>query len=98
MSLPDILETLIREWRRRSPTLARAFDFELLIDHAQYPARQQIRQAGESDAAFIRRLCRFAGLFWFIRAGKRDGTDSDTPVHTLVFCDNPMLLPQSPAG
>ncbi|MBT1538274.1 type VI secretion system tip protein VgrG [Ralstonia solanacearum] len=98
MSLPDILETLIREWRRRSPTLARAFDFELLIDHAQYPARQQTRQAGESDAAFIRRLCRFAGLFWFIRAGKRDGTDSDTPVHTLVFCDNPMLLPQSPAG
>ncbi|KFX81202.1 type IV secretion protein Rhs, partial [Ralstonia solanacearum] len=47
---------------------------------------------------FIRRLCRFAGIFWFIRAGKRDGADSNTPVHTLVFCDNPMLLPQAPAG
>ncbi|OIT16358.1 type IV secretion protein Rhs [Ralstonia solanacearum] len=98
MSLPDILETLIREWRGRSPTLARAFDFELLIDRAQYPVREQTRQAGESDAAFIRRLCRFAGIFWFIRAGKQDGADSDTPVHTLVFCDNPMSLPQSPAG
>ncbi|WP_412769986.1 type VI secretion system Vgr family protein, partial [Ralstonia pseudosolanacearum] len=98
MSLPNILETLIREWRGRSPTLARSFDFELLIDRAQYPVREQTRQAGESDAAFIRRLCRFAGIFWFIRAGKQDGTDSDTPVHTLVFCDNPMLLPQSPAG
>ncbi|AXV84402.1 type VI secretion system Vgr family protein [Ralstonia solanacearum] len=98
MSLPNTLETLIREWRGRSPTLARSFDFELLIDRAQYPVREQTRQAGESDAAFIRRLCRFAGIFWFIRAGKPDGADSDTPVHTLVFCDNAMLLPQSPAG
>ncbi|MGE1004901.1 type VI secretion system Vgr family protein [Ralstonia pseudosolanacearum] len=98
MSLPNILETLIQEWRGRSPTLARSFDFELLIDRAHYPVREQTRQAGESDAAFIRRLCRFVGIFWFIRAGKRDGTDSDTPVHTLVFCDNPMRLPQSPAG
>ncbi|WP_240435770.1 type VI secretion system Vgr family protein [Ralstonia solanacearum] len=98
MSLPNILETLLQEWRGRSPTLARSFDFELRIDRAQYPVREQTRQAGESDAAFIRRLCRFAGIFWFIRAGKQDGAESDTPVHTLVFCDNPMLLPQSPAG
>ncbi|WP_353627705.1 type VI secretion system Vgr family protein [Ralstonia pseudosolanacearum] len=98
MSVPKILEMLLRECQQRSPALARAFDFELLLDRDRYPEREQTRQADESDAAFIRRLCRREGIFWFVQAGKRDGSKGDTPVHTLVFCDDPMKLSQSPAG
>ncbi|WP_334053745.1 type VI secretion system Vgr family protein, partial [Burkholderia cepacia] len=98
MSVPDILETLLHEWQQRSSALAQAFDFELVLDRNQYPKREQTRQAGESDAAFIRRMCRRDGIFWYTRAGKHDGAAADTPVHTLVFCDDPTKLPQAAAG
>ncbi|WP_338642184.1 type VI secretion system Vgr family protein [Burkholderia pyrrocinia] len=98
MNVPDILESLLHEWQQRSSALAQAFDFELVLDRNQYPKREQTRQADESDAAFIRRLCRRDGIFWYARAGKHDGASTDTPVHTLVFCDDPTKLPQAAAG
>jgi len=97
-SVPEILETLLGEWRERSSAMARMFDFELLLDRSRYPGRAQTLQLDESDSGFLDRLSRHEGIWCFVKAGTRDGASSDTPVHTLVFCDDPMRLPQSPAG
>ncbi|WP_176057456.1 type VI secretion system Vgr family protein [Paraburkholderia sp. BCC1876] len=97
----DILSILLSEWRQRSPTLARAFEFDLSkLDANRYPAREITRQANEPDAAFIRRLLRREGITVFAKAGtaKESRIADDAPVHTLVFCDNPLRLKQAPAG
>ncbi|MGC8069024.1 contractile injection system protein, VgrG/Pvc8 family, partial [Salmonella enterica] len=37
-SMPDIIDTLLKEWQTRSPALARAFDFDLAAtDRSRYP-------------------------------------------------------------
>ncbi|WP_434116055.1 type VI secretion system Vgr family protein [Paraburkholderia caffeinilytica] len=102
-SLPDILETLLREWQQKSPTLGRAFDFDLSgLDRARYPAREQTVQFQESDADFIRRLCRRDGIAWFVAAGARtqamDNRRNSLPVHTLVLFDDAMKLRESTTG
>lgn len=96
----DILSTLLNEWRQRSPALAGAFEFDVsTLDSGRYPARELTRQVNESDAAFIRRLLRRDGITVFAKAGAAKGSGTnDTPVHTLVFCDDPMKLPQTSAG
>jgi type VI secretion system secreted protein VgrG len=103
-NVPDVIEILLREWQKKSPALASAFDFDLSgINRSQYPVRELIFQFHESDADFIRRLCRRDGIAWFTAAGKRgaapsDSGSSDTPVHTLVLFDDSMKLPESAAG
>ncbi|KVN13151.1 type IV secretion protein Rhs [Burkholderia stagnalis] len=102
-SLPDILDVLLHEWRQRSPALARAFEFDLSgLRRERYPARELTRQVNESDAHFIRRLLRRDGATVFAKAGKsgdrNDGAAADTPIHTLVFTDDPMKLPETEAG
>ena len=98
----DILGTLLNEWRQRSPALARAFDFDLSGLRAErYPARELTRQVNESDARFVRRLLRREGITVFAKAwavGNARGTADEQPIHTLVFCDDPLRLPESPAG
>lgn len=103
-SAPDVIETLIGEWQKKSPALARAFDFDLsYIDRSQYPARELTVQFHESDADFIRRLCRREGIAWFVVAGQGGNASAQAdgkspPVHTLVFSDDPMKLQQAGAG
>jgi type VI secretion system secreted protein VgrG len=104
LNVPDVIERLLGEWQKKSPALARAFDFDLAaVNRSQYPVRETIFQFNESDADFVRRLCRRDGIAWFTAAGKRgqdpasDG-NNDSPVHTLVFLDDPMKLPKSAAG
>ncbi|ASL47544.1 hypothetical protein bAD24_III09120 [Burkholderia sp. AD24] len=97
----DILFILLSEWRQRSPTLARAFEFDLsTLDANRYPAREITRQVNEPDAAFIRRLLRREGITVFVKTGlaKQSSITDDAPVHTLMFCDNPMRLKQATAG
>jgi len=103
----DVIEILLKEWQKKSPALARAFDFDLsATDRSQYPVRELTVQFHESDADFIRRLCRREGIAWFTAAGKREqapsagnnASNSDLPIHTLVFFDDPMKLPQAAAG
>ncbi|POR50672.1 late control gene D protein (GPD) [Paraburkholderia eburnea] len=68
----DIIQTLVREWRTKSSTLAATFDIDVSnIDASKYPTREQTLQFDESDADFIRRLCRREGISWFIKAGGR---------------------------
>ncbi|CAB3809070.1 hypothetical protein LMG28688_06914 [Paraburkholderia caffeinitolerans] len=97
----DIIQTLVREWRTRSTTLAATFDIDVSkLDASKYPAREQTLQFEESDADFIRRLCRRDGISWFVKAGGgQGGSDlSEQPFHTLVFFDNVIKLDQAPAG
>ncbi|MDB0520615.1 type VI secretion system Vgr family protein [Ralstonia solanacearum] len=97
-SVPEILGILLAEWQRRSATMGRAFHFQLRLDHSRYPVRAQTLQLDESDHGFIDRLTRREGIFCFVVAGTPDGSEGDTPAHTLVFCDDPMKLPQAQAG
>ncbi|MFL9950158.1 type VI secretion system Vgr family protein [Paraburkholderia agricolaris] len=104
LSVPDVIEKLLGEWQKKSPALARAFDFDLSsLDRAKYPVRETLLQFHESDADFIRRLCRREGIAWFTAAGKRGAAPSadgagESPVHTLVLLDDPMKVPKSSAG
>lgn len=97
----DIIQTLVREWRRKSATLGGTFDLDLsTLDPSTYPAREQTLQFDESDAAFIRRLCRREGIAWFVRAGggQRNTDTATQPFHTLVLFDNAIKLVQASAG
>ncbi|WP_419690053.1 type VI secretion system Vgr family protein [Burkholderia theae] len=101
-SVVDVLTIMLNEWRQRSPALARAFEFDLSsLNRSSYPARELTRQVNESDAKFVRRLLRREGITVFARSGPvkgANGTPNEPPVHTLVFCDDPMHLPEATAG
>jgi len=45
LSVPDVIEKLLGEWQKKSPALARAFDFDLSsLDRAKYPVRETLLQ------------------------------------------------------
>lgn len=98
----DVVQTLVGEWRRNSTVLAGAFYIDVSnVDRAKLPSREQTVQFDESDADFVRRLCRREGIGWFIRAGKpgqkEAGKAGDT-AHTLVLYDNSIKLSRSALG
>ncbi|KAF1036782.1 MAG: Actin cross-linking toxin VgrG1 [Burkholderia lata] len=101
-SVVDILTVMFNEWRQRSPALARAFEFDLsFLNRDRYPPRELTRQVNESDAAFVRRLLRREGISIFAKAGAAKAVTNaqdETPVHTLICCDNPDSLQESAAG
>ena len=98
----DIVQTLVSEWRRKSTVLAGAFYIDASnVDGARVPVREQTVQFNESDADFIRRLCRREGIGWFIRAGKpgqSDAAKAGEPAHTLVLYDNANKLTRAAVG
>jgi type VI secretion system secreted protein VgrG len=96
----DIIQTLVREWRSKSTTLAATFDIDVSkLDASQYPVREQTLQFDESDADFIRRLCRREGIAWYVRAGGSGSSDlGSQPFHTLVLFDNVISLQQASVG
>ena len=98
----DIIQTLVGEWRKNSSVLAGAFYIDVSnVDRAKLPAREQTVQFDESDAAFIRRLCRREGIGWFVRAGKpgqKDPGKAGDMAHTLVLYDNAIKLSRSAVG
>jgi len=103
MSVLDIVGTLVSEWRRKSATLAGAFHIDLSkLDPDRYPVREQTNQFDESDAHFIRRLCRREGIGWFIRAGSATSADANgdgsRTAHSLVLFDNAVKLTQCAGG
>ncbi|WP_246024862.1 type VI secretion system Vgr family protein [Paraburkholderia dinghuensis] len=100
-SVVDILQTLVQEWHRKSVTLAGTFDLDISkLDASRYPAREQTLQFNESDADFVRRLCRRDGIAWFVRTGDRQDTagNSTQPFHTLVLFDDAIKLTQASVG
>ena len=102
LSALDIVQTLVSEWRRRSTVLAGAFYIDVSnVDGARVPVREQTVQFNESDADFIRRLCRREGIGWFIRAGKpgqSGAAKAGEPGHTLVLYDNANKLTRAAVG
>lgn len=101
-SVLDVVCTLVGEWRQISAVLTGAFHLDASnVDRSRLPAREQTVQFEESDAAFIRRLCRREGIGWFVRAGKPGehdpGAAGDT-AHTLVLFDNAAKLKRSAIG
>ncbi|MFX5999155.1 contractile injection system protein, VgrG/Pvc8 family, partial [Acinetobacter baumannii] len=73
------------------------------LEDRRYPMREISHQFNESDAHFIRRLCRREGIAWYVASpqpaadtGRTE--DADVPMHTLVFCDQSALLPRALAG
>ncbi|WP_232729604.1 type VI secretion system Vgr family protein [Herbaspirillum huttiense] len=104
LSVPRILEIMLGEWRQRSPALATAFHFDLDgLEDRRYPVREISHQFNESDAHFIRRLCRREGIAWYVASPQPTAEtgrteDADVPMHALVFCDQSALLPRALAG
>lgn len=106
MSVPAIIGLLLREWRDRSNILAQGFDFDLgLLDVPSYPPREFTHQFHESDAHFIRRLCKREGIGWFVAAGPSSKSLSSPSAanpedagHRLILFDAPLRLPQGRAG
>jgi len=97
----DIIQTLVSEWRRKSATLGATFDLDMSsLSASRYPAREQTVQFDESDADFVRRLCRREGIAWFVRAGSSQNSNdvATQPFHTLVLLDDVIKLKQADAG
>ncbi|GJI99012.1 hypothetical protein RugamoR57_57300 [Duganella caerulea] len=97
----EITNIMISEWRQSNAVLASAFNVESFSLSGSYPARKFTMQSNESDAAFLRRLWKRRGIAWFVRPGQPpgdEGTDSDTPQHTLVLFDDASTLAENAAG
>lgn len=98
----DVVQTLVGEWRQNSTVLAGAFYLDISnVDRAKLPTREQTVQFDESDADFVRRLCRREGIGWFVRAGKpgqKDAGKAGDTAHTLVLYDNAIKLSRSALG
>ena len=98
----DVVKTLVGEWRKNSAVLAGAFYLDAShVDRSKLPIREQTVQFDESDAAFIRRLCRREGVGWFVRAGKpaqNEAGKAGDVAHTLVLYDDAIKLDRSPIG
>lgn len=99
MSEIDIVVAMVGEWRNRNPILARAFEIDTTGISRPCAAREFTMQYNESDAAFVRRLCRRRGISWFIRPVRQGGAGSaPAPIHTLVLFDSPFALARNAAG
>jgi type VI secretion system secreted protein VgrG len=101
----EIVQLLFDEWRHSNSVLGGAFEYELdpLFDMREFPAREQVMQHNESDAAFVRRLLKRRGVPWVFRAGRSRNTvveaaQDHVPAHTLVLFKDSNSLPQNGAG
>ncbi|WP_210642532.1 type VI secretion system tip protein TssI/VgrG [Pseudomonas sp. Tri1] len=81
LSVPDIVARVLKE----HGILADACQFTL---GGQYPERQYCVQYGESDLAFIERICAEVGIHYHFRH-RPDG-------HLLVFGDDQTVFPRLP--
>ena len=94
----DITQTIVDEWRRNNPVLARIFNLDWSHITGTYPARELTVQQNESDADFLRRLWKRRGIAWGMQSGPAASQHQNTPTHTLVLFDDASTLPQNVAG
>ncbi|NUQ78844.1 MAG: type VI secretion system tip protein VgrG [Polyangiaceae bacterium] len=89
LAIPDIVTTLLDEFR---------IAHQWLVDRATHPKLDYKVQYGESDYAFVSRLCEEAGVSFSLERAEERGTVmvlADAPVsktprkNSLVFVDNP---------
>lgn len=101
----DIVETILAEWRQSNSIMAAAFDRELdaNLNLRAYPKREFTMQHNESDAAFIRRILKRAGIAWHFRSGRSNAdaysrSESQVPAHTMVLFDRAEGLKENAAA
>jgi len=93
-SVVEVVSQILDEHIRANGVLASAFRFDIANLHKTYPVRAMLHQAGESDAAFIKRLLRQEGITWHFTSSLEDGN----PVHTLILSDDVQAFKPNPAG
>ena len=79
-TVPAIAKHLLEDW---------LVDHEWRLDPESFPVLEYRVQYGESDFAFLARLCEEAGISFFFEP--RDGRGS-----VLVLCDDPAAIPVRP--
>ncbi|WP_296950387.1 type VI secretion system Vgr family protein [uncultured Massilia sp.] len=95
----DITQVVLDAWRRNNPVVAEAFDVDWSCVTGTHAAREFTMQHNESDAHFLRRLWKRRGIVWFVRSAHADDTQGrNVPAHTLVLCDDALLLGRNAAG
>lgn len=97
----DITLLLLKEWRDKNTVLTRAFDIDASKISTTYPTREFTMQHNESDASFLRRLWKRAGISWYIEPGSvsdRLKQQDDTPLHRVVLFDDVRSLAPNRAG
>ncbi|MGC4060851.1 MAG: type VI secretion system Vgr family protein [Aquabacterium sp.] len=93
-SVVDVVGQILDEHIRANGVLASGFRYDTSNLHRTYPVRAMLHQAGESDAAYIKRLLRQEGIAWHFTFGLEDGN----PIHTLVLSDGVQAFKPNPAG
>ncbi len=94
LSVIEVVSQILSEHIRANPVLGKAFKFNIDNLRKTYPARALIHQAGESDAAFIERLCKQEGISWHFK----HALDEGQPTQTLILGENTSAFSDSPAG
>jgi len=91
LSSLDVAKQILQEHRDANAVLAACLEVDVRVQTPP-PAREFIMQAGESDAAFLRRLLALEGLSTVIEPSV------NRSVHTLVIFEDSLDLDQNEAG
>ncbi|WP_321884717.1 type VI secretion system Vgr family protein [Paraburkholderia bannensis] len=84
----DIVKEIVSGWLSDSSALASCFELKCdAVNASNYPPRQFVQQLNESDAHFLRRLLKRAGISWYFRADPDKQDQRDTPAHQMVLID-----------
>lgn len=85
LSVPDIIDAVFKTWQGRG-RLAPSWRFDL-ADPGSYPKRSLATQYQESDLAFVERLMREEGLFYYFEH-EGDPDNPDLGSHRMVIADH----------
>ncbi|CAH0247133.1 Actin cross-linking toxin VgrG1 [Massilia sp. Bi118] len=85
LSVPDIIDAVFKTWQGRG-RLAPDWRFDL-ADPGSYPKRSLATQYQESDLAFVERLMREEGLFYYFEH-EGDAESPDLGSHRMVIADH----------
>ena len=89
-SVMQIIGQILDEHRAANPIFQQSFAWQADLSK-EYPSRSYCIQYRESDLAFIQRLAAEEGISYRFQY-----TPGDNPLHTVIFFDDPLSLPQNP--
>jgi type VI secretion system secreted protein VgrG len=89
-SVMQIIGQILDEHRAANPIFQQSFAWQADLSK-EYPSRSYCIQYRESDLEFIQRLAAEEGISYRFQY-----TPGDNPLHTVIFFDDPLSLPQNP--
>ena len=89
-SVMQIIGQILDEHRAANPIFQQSFSWQADLSK-EYPSRSYCIQYRESDLAFIQRLAAEEGISYRFQY-----SSGDNPLHTVIFFDDPLSLPQNP--